>query len=77
MLKNIAADIMPGIKMEADHLKKNDDKKMAILDMKVWQDIQQGCILLQHFEKPMATKSITHAASAQSASCKKRFFDGC
>jgi hypothetical protein len=71
VLKDVADDIMPGIKMEADHPNKNDDKKMAILDMKVWQDIQLGCILFQHFEKPMATKSIMHAASAQSASCKK------
>ena len=58
--------------MEADYPNHNGDKKLAILDMKVWQDIQEGHIMFQHFEKPMATQKIMHAASAQSPSCKKR-----
>ena len=71
VLTDIANDIMSDIKMETDHPNKNEDRKMPILDMKVWQDSQDGYILFQHYEKSMATKKIMHAESAQSSSCKK------
>ena len=58
--------------MEEDYPGKNEDKKLAILDMKVWIDKTEGFIMFEHFEKPMKTKKIMHAQSAISASCKQR-----
>ena len=60
---------MPGIVMEFDVPSRNDDNKMAILDMKVWLDEDKN-IMFQHFEKPTASKNIMHALSAQSVSCR-------
>ena len=60
---------MPGIVMEFDVPGRNDDNKMAILDMKVWLDEDKN-IMFQHFEKPTASKNIMHALSAQSVSCR-------
>ena len=71
VLKEIANDILPDIQMEEDHPSQNDDKKMPILDMKVWMDDQEGYIMYEHFEKPMASKKVMHSLSAQSASCKQ------
>ena len=50
-------------------MSRNDDKKMAILDMKVWLD-RESNIMFQHYEKPTASKNIMHALSAQSLSCR-------
>ena len=55
--------------MEFDVPSRNDDNKMAILDMKVWLDEDKN-IMFQHFEKPTASKNIMHALSAQSVSCR-------
>ena len=66
---DIANDVMPGIVMEFDVPSRNDDKKMAILDMKVWLD-RESNIMFQHYEKPTASKNIMHALSAQSLSCR-------
>ena len=71
VLKEIANTIMPEIQMEDDFPSRNSDGKLPILDMKVWMDSQDGCILFEHYEKSMACKKIMHAQSAQSASCKK------
>ena len=43
---------------------------MAVLDLKVWMD-QEGNILFQHYQKPMASKKAIQAKSAHSISCKK------
>ena len=57
--------------MESDYPSNNDDGRMPILDMKVWTDYNEGSILYCHYEKPMATKRVLHAQSAQSLSCKR------
>ena len=44
---------------------------MPILDMELRIDNQEGNRMFQHFEKPTASKSILHANSAQSVSCRK------
>ena len=69
-MKAIADDIIPEIKMVADFPSNNADKKMAVLDMKVWVN-EEGIIMHEHFEKPMSSKKIMHAESAISALCKK------
>ena len=56
--------------MEYDIPSKNSDGKMPILDMKVWIEKEEGNIVFQHYEKPMASQKIMHAMSAQSISCK-------
>ena len=71
IVKDIANDVMPGISMEEDCPSKNVDGKMPILDMKVWMDADEGHIMFQHYQKPMACKKIMHAQSAQSGSCKQ------
>ena len=56
--------------MEYDTPSRNADKKMPILDMKVWLDNNTGNILFQHYEKPTASKNILHANSAQPITCR-------
>ena len=70
ILREIANTVMDGIEMEADFPNNNVDTKMPILDMKVWIDDQQN-ILYQHYEKPVASKAVLGAQSAQSAACKR------
>ena len=55
ILKDIANSIMPCIQMEADWPSKNNDRRLPILDMKVWND-ENGKIMYTHYEKPMASK---------------------
>ena len=69
VLTDIANDVIPGIVMEFDVPSRNNDNKMAILDMKVWLN-NEGIVMFQHYEKPTASKSILHAKSAQSVSCR-------
>ena len=71
ILKDIANDVQEGIKMEEDYPSKNENGRMPILDMSVWTDEETGFIMYAHYEKPMASKLIMHAQSAQSSSCKK------
>ena len=70
VLRDIANDVQQGIVMEKEYPSNNSDCKMPVLDMKVWMD-QDGIILYQHFEKPMASKKVMHAQSAQSGPCKR------
>ena len=56
--------------MEEDFPNKHDDKKLPILDMKVWID-NNHMIVHQHYEKLFACRKVLNAKSAQSASCKK------
>ena len=60
---------MDGIEMETEYPSKNNDGKMAILDMAVWMDSNN--VLYQHYEKQVASKAVLNAQSAQSAACKR------
>ncbi len=70
ILKEIANDILPCIKMEADWPSQNPDGKLPILDMKVWTN-EKGEVLYKHYEKPMASKTVLHSQSAHPSHCKK------
>ena len=70
ILKDIANSIMPCIQMEADWPSRNADKRLPILDKKVWTD-SEGNILYTHYEKPMASKSVINSKSAHPESCKR------
>ena len=77
VLCEIADNVLPEIKMLADFPSKNNDKKMAVLDMKVWLN-EEGFIMHEHYEKSMSSKKMMHATSAISALCKqsvRRFFN--
>ena len=56
--------------MEDDVPSRSSDGKMAILDMEVWIEQENGNIMFQHYEKPTASHNIMHANSAQSISCR-------
>ena len=71
ILKDIANDVQEGIEMEEDFPSKNENGRMPILDMSVWADKDDGYILYSHYEKPMSSKLVMHAESAQSSSCKR------
>ena len=66
----IANSIVPGIVMEYDTPSRNTDKKMPILDMKVWVD-KEGFVLYQHYEKEVTKKAVLHSQSAHPSSCKR------
>ena len=70
VLVEIANDVMPCIIMEADWPSKNSDKRLPILDMKVWVD-REGTILYSHYEKPMSNKAILSSKSAHPDACKR------
>ena len=70
VLVKIANSILPGIVMECDVPSRSSEGKLAILDMKVWIEQENGNIMFQHYEKPTASHNIMHANSAQSISCR-------
>ena len=70
ILTDIANDIIPGITMEYGVPSRNIDKKLAILDMKVWIERNEANIVFQHYEKPTASKNILHSTSAQPITCR-------
>ena len=70
ILLEIANNILTGISMKADWPTKNEDKKLPILDMKVWVN-EDGYIIYQHYEKPVCSKTVLHSQSAHSSACKR------
>ena len=70
LLLEIANSILKCVRMEGDWPSKNTDKKLPILDMKVWTD-REGNILYQHYEKDVSSKTVLHSKSAHSAACKR------
>ena len=69
VLLDIANNVMPCIKMEAEWPTKTEKKKLPILDMEVW--MKEGAILYSHYEKPMSCRSVLNSQSAHSATCKR------
>ena len=70
VLLDIANDVMECIQMEADWPTKNDDKRLPILDMKVWTG-EEGDVMYTHYEKPVCSKTVLNSMSAHSSSCKR------
>ena len=56
--------------MVEDYPSKNENEKMAVLDMSVWVS-ENSFIMHSHYEKPMPGKALMHAESAISLSCKQ------
>ena len=61
---------MAGIILKEDIPMRSDDKKLAILDMKVWLNDEKYAVYEQ-YEKLMKESEVIHAESAQSAACKR------
>ena len=70
VLTQIANNVMEGITMEEEYPSKNENGKLAILDMNVWLDSDYN-VLYQHYEKPTASRQVLSEQSAQSSACKK------
>ena len=70
VLLDIANSIMPCVQMEADWPSKNEDRRMPILDMKVWMG-KEGDVIYSHYEKPVSSKTVLHSRSAHPTSCKR------
>ena len=81
MVKNIGNSITNCIQLELDCPSNHDDKKLPILDMKVWPEqrkrkyelqneytvtIKHTVILHEFYQKDIASKTVTHANSAMS-----------
>ena len=69
ILRTIANTDMDGIKIEAEYPSKNENKKMANIDMEAW--MEGGNVFYQHYEKPVSSKAILNAQSVQSPACKR------
>ena len=71
-MKQTANEVMPGIiVMEEDTPGRNPDRKLDILDMKVWMGGEDH-ILYQHYEKDVSSKEVLNANSAHLAGCQIR-----
>ena len=55
VLLDVANDVLPCIKMEADWPSKNNDRRLPILDMKVWMN-EQGMVMFTRYEQQKYTK---------------------
>ena len=68
-MKSIADDILEGIVMEVDLCDNYPDRKLPILDMKVF--VENNLIVYQHYEKSVSSKLVIPARSAHSAKTKR------
>ena len=62
-LLSIATSVQNSFIMEADHPGRDDNRKLEILDMKVWLDDDRMAVY-QHNEKAVSNKQVEHAQSA-------------
>ena len=66
LLLEIGNGIHDSIQLETDHPSRHEDKKMPILNLRVWiQNIEgRNLIVYEHYRKEVATKATVHARSA-------------
>ena len=69
-LKVIANNILEGIEVEETLPSRHEDKKLPILDMKVYLD-KDGYIVYEHYEKEVSSKLVISERSAHSTSGKR------
>jgi hypothetical protein len=65
-VKSIADGIHTSIKVEVDYPSKHDDKKIPILDLKVWTERREGSSVVLHefYTKEISSKAVIHPRSA-------------
>ena len=73
ILQSVGNDIHPSIQVEVDYPSRYVDRKMPILDLKVWpEDTETGVkIMHEHYMIVVSSKSIVHAVSALPWSVKR------
>ena len=73
LFQSIASTIHPSIRVTIDYPSKHQEKKVPMLDLRMWIDKIDDKVLLlyEHYEKEMATKSVVHADSAIPMSSKR------
>ena len=77
-IRQIGNSIHKSIEIEVDTPANHKDKKMPILDLKMWKEIREDkegkkCskIIHEFYSKEIANKQVTHAKSAMSTSSKR------
>ena len=81
LIRQVGDDIHPSIKLEVDYPSKHPDKKLPILDLKVWVEQREkevqgsnqmvSMIMYEFYTKEIASKALVNARSAMSASVKR------
>ena len=73
VFKGISETIHDSIKLKVDYPSKYEDRKIPILDLKVWiEETEDGShIMYEHYEKEIASKQVIHANSVSSKKSKR------
>ena len=78
-VKEMGNEIHPSIQLETDYPSKNPDKKMPLLDVKIWTEKrsrqhgaeEETVILHEYYHKDVASKRVVHAKTAMSTKQKR------
>ena len=70
-VKEIGDSIHKSIQLEADYPANHQDKKVPILDIKVWVDSTSGHIYHEYYSKAVSSKSVIDARSAMPTKDKR------
>ena len=78
VMKAVANDLDPDIKMKIDTPSMNATGRLPVLDLEVWMSYDNGVARIKHkfYEKPMASTYVIHKNSALSWSTKKNALVG-
>ena len=75
LVKAIGDEIHPAIKLEVDYPSRYTDKRLPILDLKVWVDKRQNdgkrVIFYEYYEKLISSKWVIHVNTALPMQCKR------
>jgi len=73
IIKQIGDSIHPSIQLEVDYPSNNEDRKLRILDLKVWIERigEQRLIVYEHYSKEVSSKAVINAKSAMSENTKR------
>ena len=73
LIQKIGDSIHSSIRLEIDYPSKYDDKKLPILDLKVWIEEKEGkrTIMYEHYMKEVSSKAVIHIRSAMSTNMKR------
>lgn len=73
-VRQVASDILPGIKFTMDSPSMNSDNKLPVLDLKMWLErSESGNVKIRHtfFEKTMTSPYVIHKLSAMAWGVKR------
>ena len=71
MFKEVGDTIHQSIKLETDYPTNHPDRKVPILDLKLWVD-DAGTVIHEHYMKPVSSKFTVHKRSAMTLSTKRQ-----